>query len=297
MKDEKLWNLMREAWGGINPHYAPVLERLSAESGLEVSSMGLVLAAKTFEPETITPRRLQLRIPYTAAESYLVRLSAAAEKGCLEEVSPDEYRSTEAGHALVGRTLDEVRAAMAGADPLSAAEGQRLAHLLGRLVEASLEASTPPEKWSIYHSARLMPPLGPPLPYIEQAFSCLNAYRDDAHLAAWRPSSLSATALESLTLLWRGEAESLDALCEQLNHRGHPRQVYADALAELRERGFVEGPDDGPKVTEAGQVFRDEVEADTDRYFFAPWSCLDDGDRAELADLLTRLREGLSKDD
>lgn len=138
-----------------------------------------------------------------------------------------------------------------------------------------------------------MPAASPPLPYIEQAISCLGAYRDDAHLAAWQPSGLSATALETLTFLWRGEADSLNALCERLTHRGHPSHVYAKTLAELRERGFIEGPDSAPHVTEAGQTFRDQVEADTDRYFFAPWACLDDAEKAELADLLTRLRDGL----
>jgi len=102
-----------------------------------------------------------------------------------------------------------------------------------------------------------------------------------------------ATALEALTFLWRGEADSLDALCKRLAHRGHPRQVYAQALAELRERGFIEGPDSAPQVTEAGRAFRDQVEADTDRYFFAPWACLDNAEKAELADWLARLRDGL----
>lgn len=107
----------------------------------------------------------------------------------------------------------------------------------------------------------------------------------------WQPSGLSATALESLTLLWRGEANSLAAVCEKLAHRGHPPQVYAGALAELRERGFVEGPDSTPRVTDAGQTFRDQVEADTDCYFFVPWSCLDEAEKAELAGLLSRLRD------
>ena len=40
-------------------------------------------------------------------------------------------------------------------------------------------------------------PHDPPLPYAEQALSCLAAYRDDAHLSAWRPSGLSAPALEA----------------------------------------------------------------------------------------------------
>lgn len=295
MNDHTLWDLTREALAVIRTHYEPVMERIITESGLDGWTWGLLLAAFTFEPETTTPARLQVRGPYTAADAYLDRLAAAAEKDYLTEVAPGEYRLTNAGQAETHRFIEEARAAMAEADPLPEADSERLINLLDRLVQACLDTPPPPDTWSISLSHKLMPAASPPLPYIEQAISCLAAYRDDAHLAAWQPSGLSATALEALTFLWRGEADSLDTLCQQLTRRGHPRQTYAQALAELRERSFIEGPDSAPQVTEAGRAFRDQVEADTDRYSFAPWACLDDADKAELTDLLTRLRDGLKE--
>lgn len=301
MDEHTLWNLIHEAWAALRPHFMPTFERFSAERGLDIPTWGLLLAALTLDP--ITPSRLEVRDPYTAADAYLARLAPLAEKGYLVEVAPGEYSLTDTGRAEVHRSIKEVRAAMAEADPLPLADSERLAGLLDRLVQASL-ATPPPldtlrlrsgQAWSISLSHRLMPAASPALPYIEQAISCLAAHRDDAHLAAWQPSGLSATALEALTFLWRSEADSLDALCERLAHRGHPRQVYAQALAELREQGLIEGPDSAPWVTEAGRAFRDQVEADTDRYFFAPWTCLEDADKAELTDLLTRLRDGLKE--
>ncbi len=68
----------------------------------------------------------------------------------------------------------------------------------------------------------------------------------------------------------------MDTLCQQLAQRSHTRPVYAQALASLRERGFLEEPDEAPRVTAAGRRCRDQVEADTDRYFYAPWGCLDE---------------------
>ncbi|MFQ5340141.1 MAG: hypothetical protein ACE5F6_01195 [Anaerolineae bacterium] len=295
MDDHELWELTHEAWAALGAHLDPIIERLSAESGVDHAAWGLLLAALTLEPETTTPARLQVRGPYTAAEGYRTRLAAAAEQGHLTEVAPDEYRLTDTGHAATQRFIEELRAIMADVDPLPPADSQRLAGLFDRLVQSSLHTPPPPNTWSIRLSHRLMPAPHPPLPYTEQAISCLAGYRDDAHLAAWQPSGLSATALESLTLLWRGEANSFDAVCEKLAHRGHPRQVYAGALTELRERGFVAGPDSSPRVTDAGQTFRDQVEADTDRYFFAPWSCLDEAEKAELSGLLSRLRDELSR--
>lgn len=295
MDEHKLWNLTLEALAAIRAHYEPVMERIITESGLDGWTWGLLLAAFTFEPDTTTPARLQVRGPYTATDAYLTRLAAAAEKGYPAEVTPGEYRLMEAGRAEAQRFIEEARAAMAEADPLAEADSERLSGLLARLVQASLATPPPPDTRCISLSHRLMPAASPPLPYIEQAISCLAAYRDDAHLAAWQPSGLRATTLEALTFLWRGEADSLDALCERLAHRGHQRQVYAQALAELRVRGFIEGPDSAPWVTEAGRTFREQVEADTDRYFFAPWACLDDAEKAELADLLTRLRDELKE--
>lgn len=78
----------------------------------------------------------------------------------------------------------------------------------------------------------------------------MSGYRDDAHLAACPRSNrggLSATALETLTLLWRGEADSLAAVCQRLSRRGQSPYVYAEALKELRTRGFVEGPEAAPR--------------------------------------------------
>jgi len=187
----------------------------------------------------------------------------------------------------------DLRAVMVVVDPLSPEECERLADLLDRLVQASRETPPPGSSKMIDLSYKLMPDRIPPLPFSEQAISCLAAYRDDTHVVAWQPSGLSGPALESLTLLWRGQADSLNALRKRLVRRAHPRQVYRDALAELRGRGFIDGPDEASLVTENGRTFRQQVEDETDRMFFAPWSCLDPADKTELGDLLTLLRDGL----
>ncbi len=193
--------------------------------------------------------------------------------------------------------IADLRAVMVAYDPLSAEDGEQLAELLGRLVQASRDMPPPASLKSIELSYNLMPDRIPPLPFSEQAISCLAAYRDDAHVAAWRPTALSGPAIESLTLLWRGQADSLETLQQRLMRRGHPPQVYPDVLVELRGRGFIDGPDEALVVTETGRAFRQQVEEDTDRYFFLPWSCLSPDEKRVLADLLTRLREGLQSED
>ena len=294
MDNPELWDLIRAAHRVIMPFYAPLFDRYAAEHGLTPRGLGWLFAALTLEPETITPNRLRVRNPYTAAETFLKELEAVAGVGFFVEAPQYEFSLTPSARAETLHLIAAGRALMAQADPLPPADSSRLAVLIDRLVCAALETPITPENWSIRLSYRIMPETEPPLPYFEQAVSCLHAYRDDAHLAAWRPGGLDAPTLETLTLLWRGEADSLEAICEKLKGRGQPPQVYTGALAELRRRGLLKGADSGPRLSESGMSFREKIEQDTDRYFFAPWSCLPDAEKVEMADLAAHLRDGLT---
>jgi hypothetical protein len=257
--------------------------------------VSLLLAALSFDPAVTSPARLLVRRPYTAADTFMARLWVAAEKGFMIENSPGEYRLTAIGRARIVDLIHAAREQMEKADPLPLVDSERLANLLGFLVHASLNTLAPLDTWSIRHAYRLMPAAYPPLPFTEQAISCLQAYREDAHLAAWHQTGLTATAMETLTLLWRSEADSLEAICQRLARRGHSPQVYSHALEDLRERSYVEGPDSAPRVTASGRIFREALEQETEEYFFAPWLVLSDEHRQILRDTLARLRDSLSE--
>ena len=254
---------------------------------------GLLMAVKSFEPEETTPAHLIVRSPYTSIEFYQQRLETARRDGFLDVVSEGSYRLSPTGRACVDSLIAQARAVMADVDPLPQPNSILLAELLDRIIQASFTIPPPPEKWSIQLSYKLMPPPQPALPYIEQEFTALAGFRDDAHLAAWQVSGLSATALETLTLFWNGEATSLDSLCKRLERRGQTCHIYKDSLEELRRLGYLQGSDHAPWITGAGRVFRNRVEDDTNRYFFAPWACLSNKDKKTLADLLTDLKVGL----
>lgn len=293
MDDLALWNLTREAWGALVSRFEPEIESLIQESGLDDRAWGLLIAAITFEPEHITPAHLMVRGPYTAAEQYLARLRSCSAKGFLKELAQGEFRLTVKGRNAAERFIEKARMAMEEVDRLSAVDSQKLVHLLERLVTTCLETPPPPDTWSIRLSYQLMPDANPPYPYFEQAVSCLAAYRDDAHLEAWRRTGLTAIALEVLTNLWRDQAGSLDDLVEKLAHRGHSKEVFTGALAELRERKLVTGTVSALHLTEAGNTFREQIEADTNRLFFAPWSCLSSTEKSDLEGLLIRVRDSL----
>lgn len=292
-ENAEIWNLALGVQEQLARLYDPVFDKFMSETGLDVGGAALLLAAVTFEPQSTNAARLRVRSPYTSIKAYRDRLRQVAGSGYLEAVGPDDYRLTPLGYGEVYGLIDECRRIMSQAVQIPKDNALRLVELFERLVGSSLESIPPPVPWSIRYSSNLMPESDPALPYIEQAISCLAAYRDDAHLAAWRLSGLTAIALESITILWREEITSLEGLTERLHHRGHDVDHYRDALVELCERGFITGDDSAVSLTEDGLAFRLRVECDTDRYFYHPWSCLSAADRIDMACCLTQLQEQL----
>ena len=293
MDEQTLWNQMNEAMIELGNRYEPVVEIAAKDEGMDLRTWSTLLAVLTFEPEDATPAHYMVRGPYTAPEAYLSRLVSASQAGFLSEVEAGKFRLTERGRRIVLDLVALGRGAMADADPLSGDNARVLMKLLDRLVQTCLGTSPPPETWSIQLSYKLMPDPEPPLPFIEQAISALAAYRDDAHLAAWQNTELSATALETLTLLWRGDVNSFDEICKRLDRRGHSCKVYTSALEDLRAHHLINGPDEAPWVTRVGRVFRNQIEEATNRYFYAPWACLQEAEKMELERILALLISGL----
>jgi hypothetical protein len=294
MDNHSLWDLMNQTWDAIGLHFEPIIEGSCIENDIPIQEWGLLLSALKFEPDATTPPDLLVLDPYTASEVYVERLNKAKADKYLRETRPGKFRLTESGRELVLGMVESAREKMAKVNlRLQFDESQRLARYMDRLVQASLYAPAPPSPWSIRLSYKLMPEHNPVLPFIEQSFTCLSAYRSDAHLASWERTGISATALETITLLWRGEANSFDSICERLEYRGHDCQVYSGVLEELRDQGYIDGEDDYIRITAAGRIFRSNVELDTDRFFYKPWSSLTEEEREELTVFLGQMKEDL----
>ena len=293
LEDHKLWKLTTEVWDALSAHFEPAVDHFTKTSDLDRGMLSLLLAVIACEPDAIMVADLMVRNPYTAAESFMARLIEAAENGYLMEVEQGSFRLSDMGRRELQELIRSMRAAMVKADPLPREDSDRLAKLLDRLVHLCLQTPPPPEPWSIRASYKLIPAIDPPMPYTEQAITCLSAYRDDAHLAAWQYTGITATAFEMLSLLWRNEANTLDKVYVHLAPRGHPREVYQLALEELSERKFVTGREGALSVTVDGRIFRNQVEEDTERFFFGPWKGLSYQEKTILSGLLIRLKEGL----
>lgn len=288
MDDRILWQIMRDAWRKIQAKFDPAIQPLVSESSLSKRDWMLILAALTFEPEDTTPSHLMVRGPYTSSDRYLSGLEKIADAGYFDRVGEGRYRLSDSGNDAAEAFINLARNAMT-TNSLSGEDLSTLATLFDQLVKECLESPPPPDTWSIGLSNKLMPAKQPPLPFIEQAISCLAAYRDDAHLASWCSSGLSASAMECLSLVWRGQAGSVREVYGKLEFRGHPESVYLDAIVELKEMDYLQGSRNSLRLTENGVQFREQVEELTDQYFYNPWTCLTGSEKETISNLLPKI--------
>ena len=296
MSTSDLWFLAQEAWEALGAGYGPVMARTAAkEAGFpEGAYFGWILPALGLDPDPISARQLAAWSPYTALALDESRLAASARLGFLRDAGDGNYFLTDAGRTAANRITSAAYAYMATLQPVPAASLSRLGHLLRRLVDACLTAPEPPDQWHLQLSRRTDPgEAAPMVARIDQYLTDLNAYRNDASLAVWQPCGVSGATWEAFTCLWRGEVRTLDELCGRLTFRGHPRDDYAGALADLGARGWIVAAGDGYELTDVGRTVREQAEQDIDRYFRAPWACLNEEELAELQTLLADLRDRL----
>ncbi len=295
MKLNEIYSHILDAENALRPYYDPTLTKTGEDFNLDAPEAYLLLALPSFEPEPISAEILNVRSPYTNEEVYKHRLASMARVGLLDTIDEDHYRLTERGE----RAFKVIRYAtfnsMASISPLPAAELEKLANTLLKRVEASLAFPEPPGKWCVNHSHKLDPGQDAAVMVrVDTYLSDLMAYRDDSHLAAWRPNNVSGHTWDILTLLWLNDSESIDTVLQKLSRRGHSFEESDESLRELVKLGWANYSLDIYSITPEGRAVRQTAEEMTDKYFYAPWADLTEKDIDTLADQLLRYKKGLN---
>lgn len=295
MRVESFMPLLGEAMRAFTPFYQEKMGQAIEDAGAPEAWFGLSLA-RGADPAPLTVERYHALYPYSARPQFVENLEAMVGLDLLERVGPEAYRLAGPGRMAVESIFGAAHECMAPLMPLPTEDIDRLNGLLYRLVEATLTAEEPEDKWAITYSRWTDPGEdAPPSVKTDQYLTDLLRFRDDAHLAAWKPYGVSGPAWEALTFIWRDEAHTAEALAEKLPFRSHSVEDYQEALAELETRGWAVEEAGEYRLTEEGLQVRDEAEEATDRLYFGPWSALGEGEREDLHDLLTRLRDGLQQ--
>ena len=295
MKLNEIYPHILDAAHALVPYYDPALVKAGEELNLDGPESYLLLALPSFDEGTISVEVLNVRSPYTYEEVYRKRLESMARVGILDQVDEDHYKLTERGMLAFETVRRSAYTAMASVAPLPAKELSKLSDLLLQRVNACLAAPEPPGKWSINHSRSLDSGAeAAAMVHIDQYLSDLLSYRDDSHLAAWRPNEVDGHTWDVLTLLWLNGSESIDTVLQKLSRRGNPFEKTEEAFKTLVRMHWATYSLDVYTITREGREVRQKAEELTDDYFYRPWSDLSEKELDVLVDLLLRYKNGLN---
>lgn len=295
MNLKSIWSALEESYSVCSDTSAPAIEKFAEESHLSAGYWSWGPAIILFPDETISSAQWIKIFPYGIPQTINGRLASAAEGGYLV-ADGEGFRATEKGKAIAHQGLQALTDGIAHLHPLPLADIQRLVDYLIRLSDASFAASEPPPKFCLTHYKNYTSAFDDTAPLIRlfvHYFKELDFYRMDSHMAAWRSHNLEGNRWEVFSEVWGGRNNTLDKIFDELSFRGITRDEYASMLQELVERGWVQQDGETYQPTAEGKRLRDEAEALTDSYFFAPWSCLNESELEELATLASQLLDGL----
>jgi hypothetical protein len=238
----------------------------------------------------------QKRDPFSNIEQFEKLFARLDVKGWIEPQHDERYKVTEMARTGAAFIIMSGDAKLPPAESLKEINLERLKNLVKQIVMANDGAVEPPEKWAILKRFRVATKDSPPLVKIREYLMDLYAYRDDSHLTAARPH-FNQAGIVWLVLNAASEADSVNAakIAESASYRGYEVNDYEVALQAVKEIGWLEEASESGifRIAQKGKELREKVEAQTDDYFYRPWSVLTQEELDELYDLLVKLRDGL----
>ena len=206
---------------------------------------------------------------YRTTDDALRITAAAGESAGLLTWGDSRWTLTDKGTTVIREFRRAVDAHFASLAPIATDELERLGALLDSAYQAAAAAKEPATREHTPRGARYRwQDPSSPMARLDAAIYGLWQVRDDCHVQAWRDAALTGPAVDVLTRVWRKEAATEADLAGKIPSQ-RPEDVRASAR-QLRVDGLLtSGPELG--LTPNGAALRERIEAETDRYFFAPW--------------------------
>jgi hypothetical protein len=242
--------------------------------------------------QNITVEGLQTLHPYLPVEGAQRALQTLVEKKILESASRNAFRYSATTLAQIQETERAILTCAARVVTLGQEQADHLAVLTTALVDMISNGPNPVATpiftlvngglASSEHSQG----------QIQQRLISLLAYRDDAHVGAWRAEGYSAPAIRVATLLFRQDGTIPRARLQEWPLLYDERYLKT-GLDELLKTANVETTDEGYRLTVTGSARREKVESLTDEYFRAPFEQrMSENGRRQWMTLMTLLAEG-----
>ncbi len=297
MNLQTVWSLLNEAYEPLDEYPMTATMNVAAELNLPAGWFTWMTAGVMLGGDGITAEKYMRLFPYGLAETHEGRFASAVQQGYLTVNDKGEYRLFNSGTDVVQKILYLLDVSVDHLHPMPTERLQILVDTLKRLADESFAVPEPPAKWLISSKRRYLPPADGSclLRYLIYYYDQIAAYRDDVYVAMWSAHGVKGHTWNVLDQLIQGDALTFGDLYEKVKGRGITEEVHAADVQELARRGWAEESSGVVKATEAGKQVRAEVEAETERLFFAPWLRLNESELEELASLAGQLRDWLKQ--
>ena len=295
MNLKSIWSALEDVYDMLGGYGFAAMDKAATEMELNADWSTWLFAIWLFGSEPITTANFMRIFPYGLARLNEERFVSAVQHGYLVSDGKNGYPPTEFGMKAAHKVWRAAGDSIAGVSPMPEAQMDKIFDYLARIGEAALSAPEPPSHYFMTHKRENYQRYEVlyPLERFVVFFGELSAYRDDMYVATWSAHGVEGHAWEMLDFISNNGATTFEDLHAKLSRRGVTEEVHAGDVKELVRRGWAEESSGVVKATEAGKQVRAEVEAETERLFFAPWSCLNESELEELASLAVRLRDGL----
>jgi hypothetical protein len=290
-EQRKVFQLFGETSASIFPLARDIMQAHFEEHFTEQRFYQPTFMAYNVSPEPISVDLFCKRTPYINPNAVDEFLAAAADESYLESDGAEGYLVSGKGTASINAVHNSFYDHINSINQFPEDKLKQLSELLGKIVNAVDNSDHLNDKvcFEISHGGH--PDVGKgTLAQIDQHLDDLNAFRDDAHIAAWKPVGVSGHTWEVLSFVWNGNATTVEKLVEALPFRQFEPKDFLETLEDLVQRGWIDSKDDGYAVTEAGKKIRDDAEITTDTNYFKPWKTISDEELNQLGNLLEELK-------
>lgn len=287
MTDRKeIWKLAPAASGAIVQNLGPkIQEAVQSSPFVDVPRWFIIGTAFYIRPEPLTVERMRVRNPYSKPESQENDIKALTEAGFLDEKGVITQVAVDAYQGLI----DNQDSAAATLDNMPQEDSERVGTYLKRAYDAAHVVTEPSN--ACLKDASLLDMRGGAVHQVFYTVGRLNAFRDDCHLAAWKPLDMDGNVYEAFSLIWDGTADSAAKLMEARGNRGYEEADWQASLDELVKKGWLEKDGETYKVSDEGNKIREEVEVKTDEYFYQIFDGLSDEEVDDFVALLKEVQE------
>ena len=295
MNIKSTWSLLEEGFDILGDYGYPAMDKTASELNLDDDWFTWVAAIWLFGSEPITTSKFMCMFPYGLTHLNEERFASAVRHGYLRADREGEYSPTENGLNIALRIWRQAGDSLANLKPMPEENLQFLVNFVERIIEASLAKPELPSHFYLSHKRENYRRLETihPLENFVVIFGELAVYRDDMHIAAWQKHQIEGHAWDMFDKIYNGKALAFDELYEKLKGRGLPAEIYAQDLQELIKHGWVSETANKYQITSAGKKVREDVEAETEYLFFAPWFILNEKELGDLQSLAKQLHDGL----